>query len=188
MLQSVNLDSNIYVFENKLSTEERSRFLSEIHSELTCRSELRNLELDPAFVDRVERNNEEYRIDYLKTRKLYFSDGGTKDNVNRTRKNADQINGNARKLLDWGKSRLVFSIPFLGNTLFPAFQFAGNEPIPSVREILRKLPEGMSNWEVAFWFGQRNVWLGGQSPENSLRNETEVINAAEQYSNRRRYH
>lgn len=186
MLQAENPDSNIYVFENKLSTAERTQFHSEIHAELTRRSELQNANLDPAFIEQVLRNNEEYRIDYLNTHRLYCSDGGIK--VNRTRKNADQVNGNARKLLDWGKSRLVFSIPFLGNILFPAFQFAGHEPIPAVREILRKFPKEMSNWEVAFWFDQRNVWLGGKSPENSLRNEVEVINAAAQYSHRRKYH
>ena len=184
----VNPDSTLYVFESKLSTEERSNFLSEIRSELTSRSESHSLNPDPAFAERVVRNNEECRLAYLSTHRLYCSDGGLKDRVNRTRKKSDQNNGNATQLLDWGKSRLVFSIPFLGNILFPAFQFAGNEPIPSVREILRRLPKEMSHWEVAFWFDQRNVWLGGKSPQNSLRNETEVINAAEQYSNRRQYH
>ena len=64
--------------------------------------------------------------------------------------------------------------------LFPAFQFADGKPLPIIKKILEALPEDMSPWQTAFWFKSSNGWLGGKTPQECLKNESKVIDAAEQ--------
>ena len=116
-----------------------------------------------AEIDReIERENAEMRAAYLQTMKLYT---------------AEDIQGPSAK---WKREGRIFAVQHDGKYLFPAFQFADGEPLPIIRKILEALPEDMCPWETAFWFESGNGWLGGEVPQECLKNESEVIDAAEQ--------
>lgn len=72
----------------------------------------------------------------------------------------------------------AFSVPARGRELYPAFQFADGRPRPIIAEILETLPNGMTPWQVAFWFVAGNGWLGGASPAESLDDRKAVLAAA----------
>ena len=116
-----------------------------------------------AEIDReIERENAEMRAAYLQTMKLYT---------------AEDIQGPST---EWKREGRVFAIQDGEKDLFPAFQFADGEPLPIIRKILEALPEDMCPWETAFWFESGNGWLGGEVPQECLKKESEVIDAAEQ--------
>ena len=116
-----------------------------------------------AEIDReIERENDEMRATYLQTTKLYT---------------AEDIQGPSAK---WKREGRVFAIHDGEKDLFPAFQFADGEPLPIIKEILEALPDYMSPWQTAFWFESGNGWLGGKTPQECLKKESEVIDAAEQ--------
>ena len=119
-----------------------------------------------ADIDReIARKNAELRAKYLRTTELYTAEG---------------IQGPSAK---WKREGRVFAVQRDGEDLFPAFQFADGQPLPIIKEILDALPEDMSPWETAFWFESGNGWLGGKIPQECLKNESEVIYAAEQLGN-----
>ena len=112
----------------------------------------------------IERDNAELRTRYLRTAELYTP---------------EDIQGPSTK---WKHEGRVFAIQDGGKDLFPAFQFADGKPLPVIKKILKALPEDMSPWETAFWFESSNGWLGGKTPQECLKNESKVIDAAEQFA------
>ena len=76
--------------------------------------------------------------------------------------------------------RAGFAIQDGEKDLFPAFQFADGQPLPVIKKILEALPDYLSPWQTAFWFESGNGWLDGEVPQECLKNESEVIDAAEQ--------
>ncbi len=114
-------------------------------------------------IDReIERENDEMRAAYLQTMKLYT---------------AEDIQGPSAK---WKREGRVFAIQDGEKDLFPAFQFVDGQPLPIIRKILEALPDYLSPWQTAFWFESGNGWLGGKTPQECLKNESKVIDAAEQ--------
>ena len=111
---------------------------------------------------RIARKNAEMRARYLQTTELYT---------------AEDIQGPSVK---WKRAGRIFAIQHDGKDLFPAFQFADGEPLPIIQKILKALPDYMSPWQTAFWFESGNGWLGGEIPQECLKKESKVIDAAEQ--------
>ena len=123
-----------------------------------------------AEIDReIERENDEMRATYLRTTKLY------------TAEDIRALNPSAPSF-EWKREGRVFAIQDGEKDLFPAFQFADGKPLPIIQKILEALPGDMSPWETAFWFESGNGWLGGEVPQECLKNESKVIDAAEQLS------
>ena len=112
----------------------------------------------------IEQDNAELRATYLRTAELYTP---------------EDIQGPSA---DWKREGRVFAIQDDGKDLLPAFQFADGQPLPIIKKILKALPEDMSPWETAFWFKSSNGWLGGKTPQECLKNENKVIDAAEQFA------
>ena len=110
----------------------------------------------------IERDNAELRATYLQTTELYTP---------------EDIQGPSAK---WKREGRVFAIQDDGKDLFPAFQFADGQPLPIIKKILEALPEDMSPWQTAFWFESGNGWLDGEVPQECLKNESDLIDAAEQ--------
>ncbi len=190
MLQVSIPERNLFVLKGDLAENDHRKFRSEIQSELRRRFNDKGIMFDddPAFNQRIIENNVKNRLEYIKTHKLFRYNPSIHLDGDKASNCSDKVRCNIKKYAEGTESRKVFSIQFLGSALFPAFQFVDGERIRAIREILLRLPEEMSDWEIAFWFDQRNVWLGGKSPQNSLSNETAVIDAAKQYSERRKYH
>ena len=118
-----------------------------------------------ADIDReIARKNAELRAKYLRTTELYT---------------AEDIQGPSAK---WKREGRVFAIQHDGKDLFPAFQFADGKPLPIIKKILEALPDYLTPWQTAFWFESGNGWLGGKTPQECLKNESKVIDAAEQLS------
>ena len=114
---------------------------------------------------RIERKKAEMRATYLKTTELYTP---------------EDIQGPSTK---WKREGRVFAIQDGGKDLFPAFQFADGKPLPIIKKILEVLPDYLSPWQTAFWFESGNGWLGGKTPQECLKNESKVIDAAEHLGN-----
>ena len=110
----------------------------------------------------IEQENEEMRATYLQTTELYT---------------AKDIQGPSTK---WKREGRVFAVHDGEKDLFPAFQFADGKPLPVIKKILEALPDYLSPWQTAFWFESGNGWLGGKTPRECLKNESKVIDAAEQ--------
>ena len=118
---------------------------------------------------RIARKNAEMRATYLQTMKLY------------TAEDIRALNPSASSS-EWKRAGRVFAVQHDGKDLFPAFQFADGKPLPIIKKILEALPDYLSPWQTAFWFESGNGWLGGETPQECLKNESEVIDAAEQLS------
>ena len=110
----------------------------------------------------IERDNAELRATYLRTTELYTP---------------EDIQGLSTK---WKREGRVFAIQDGEKDLFPTFQFADGKPLPVIKKILEVLPDYLSPWQTAFWFESGNGWLGGKTPRECLKNESKVIDAAEQ--------
>ncbi len=68
----------------------------------------------------------------------------------------------------WKQAGKVFSVPRLGEDLYPEFQFRDGMPHPSVARVLAVLPKRKSPWQIAFWFTSSNSWLDGACPAERL--------------------
>lgn len=78
----------------------------------------------------------------------------------------------------WKRAGKVFSVPRLGEELYPAFQFRDGLPHPTVARALAELPGRKSPWQVAFWFTSSNGWLDGDAPADRLDDAEAVVEAA----------
>ena len=117
------------------------------------------------FMLGLRKKNAELRARYLRTTELYT---------------AEDIQGPSA---EWKREGRVFAIQDGEKDLFPAFQFADGQPLPIIQKILEALPEDLTPWQTAFWFQSANGWLDGKTPQECLKNESEVIYAAEQLGN-----
>ena len=79
----------------------------------------------------------------------------------------------------WRREKRVFAVRGGRAQLFPRFQFAEGNPLPVIKEVLKRLPDDMTPWQIAFWFRSGNGWLDGKSPEEALGDEDGVLNAAD---------
>lgn len=78
----------------------------------------------------------------------------------------------------WKQQGKVFSLPWRGGELYPAFQFRDGKPRPAVKAALEALPKTMSPWQTAFWFTSSNSWLDGRTPAECLDDGGAVARAA----------
>ena len=78
----------------------------------------------------------------------------------------------------WKSDGRVFSVPFQGKEYYPAFQFQDGRPHPTIAAILSALPEGMSPWQIAFWFVSSNPSLDGEVPSRGLADLEALVQAA----------
>ena len=79
----------------------------------------------------------------------------------------------------WKRERRVFAVSDGRSLRYPLFQFADGSPRPVIKNVLMRLPEWMTHWQIAFWFRSGNGWLDGRSPEEALEDEGNVLNAAD---------
>ena len=79
----------------------------------------------------------------------------------------------------WRREKRVFAVRAGRAQLYPRFQFVDGHPNPVVKEVLRRLPDDMSPWQIAFWFCSGNGWLDGRSPEEALGDEDGILTAAD---------
>lgn len=80
----------------------------------------------------------------------------------------------------WLRERKLFALKYGRENRFPAFQLADGAPRPVIAQVLAALPSDFSAWETAFWFASGNGWLGGDAPQDRLRDTEAVIAAAGQ--------
>lgn len=59
----------------------------------------------------------------------------------------------------WRSERRIFAVPWGGELLYPAFQFADGEPRPVIAHVLQSFGERPSDWEVALWFATPSAYL-----------------------------
>ena len=78
----------------------------------------------------------------------------------------------------WKTSGAIFAVRQGGRDLYPAFQFVEGGPHPTVKEILKALPEDMTAWQRAFWFFGGNSWLNGRKPMDCLDDRAAELRAA----------
>ncbi len=78
----------------------------------------------------------------------------------------------------WKQAERLFSVPRLGEELYPAFQFRDGQPHPMIARVLAALPKRKRPWQVAFWFTSSNGWLDGDTPANRLDGGDAVVEAA----------
>ena len=80
----------------------------------------------------------------------------------------------------WKREGRIFAVRSGRPQRFPRFQFADGSPRPVIKQVLKRLPNDMTPWQVAFWFRSGNGWLDGRSPEEALADEDGILNAADQ--------
>lgn len=125
-----------------------------------------------ADVDReIEADNAVLRAGYLKTTPLLTSA--------QIHTASGAISGNKSETAwRWKNSGKIFSVPFKGVDLYPAFQFRDGKPIAAMKTVLSALPKDLSPWQLALWFASGNVWLGGAAPAEALNRPDDVLAAA----------
>jgi hypothetical protein len=82
----------------------------------------------------------------------------------------------------WKQEGWIFSVPYQGAELFPAFQFdEDGRPLPVIARVLETLGRQSRGWELALWFLAANGWLeGDKRPVDLVRSAPEdVAQAAE---------
>lgn len=78
----------------------------------------------------------------------------------------------ARELASKGTS---FFVTRNGVPVFPAYQFSPTGTKPIVARILNTLAPLRSSWEIVVWFWASNGWLDGDSPEELLDLEPDLV-------------
>jgi hypothetical protein len=76
----------------------------------------------------------------------------------------------------WEKSNAIFSVVHRGVEYYPSFQFLDGKPHPTIKKVLKALPNTMSPWQRAFL--SSNGWLDDRAPAEMLNNPTAVLAAA----------
>lgn len=79
----------------------------------------------------------------------------------------------------WRREKRVFAVRAGRAQQYPRFQFVDGHPQPVIKEVLKRLPDDMSPWQIAFWFRSGNGWLDGRSPEEALGDEEGILMAAD---------
>ncbi len=63
----------------------------------------------------------------------------------------------------WRAERRIFAVPWGGDLLYPAFQFADGQPHPAVARVLGTFGDHPSGWEIALWFATPSLHLQGEA-------------------------
>ena len=127
-----------------------------------------------ADVDReLEQDNAELRACYLREVPTY-----TAADIHKLM-HGSQLSNPSEPASRWKREKRVFAVPVGRARLFPRLQFADGYPLTVIKEVLERLPDGMTPWQIAFWFQSGNGWLDGRSPEEALGDADAVLNAAE---------
>ena len=127
-----------------------------------------------ADVDReLEQDNAELRARYLLEVQTY-----TAAEIHELM-HGSQLRNPSEPASRWRREKRVFAVRGGRAQLFPRFQFADGNPLPVIKEVLKRLPDDMTPWQIAFWFRSGNGWLDGKSPEEALSDEDSVLYAAD---------
>lgn len=85
------------------------------------------------------------------------------------------------RLAVWIFGRRVLSVRWQGETFVPMFQFdrADLSIRKVVSDVIDELRTPFDSWELALWFTEPNLWLGGAMPvELVVKDERAVLGAA----------
>ena len=127
-----------------------------------------------ADVDReIERDNAELRARYLLETKTW-----TAADIHEHMHGGQLVNP-SEPASRWRREKKVFAVRAGRAQLFPDFQFADGRPRPVIADVLKRLPDDMTPWQIAFWFRGGNGWLDGRSPEEALDDRDGILKAAE---------
>ena len=127
-----------------------------------------------ADVDReLEQDNAEQRAEYLREVPTF-----TTADIHKLM-HGSQLSNPSEPASRWRPEKRIFAVRNGRAQLFPCFQFADGHPLPVVKQVLKRLPDDMTPWQIAFWFQSGNGWLDGRSPEEALGDVDGVLNAAE---------
>jgi hypothetical protein len=81
-----------------------------------------------------------------------------------------------RLVQDWLEQGRVFIVSTADGERLPGFQFDGRGvPRPVIADVLRWFADRPSTWELALWFTDANVWVGGQRPVDVLDSDPELV-------------
>ena len=127
-----------------------------------------------ADVDReIELDNARLRAEYLSEVPTF-----TAANIHKLM-HGSLLNNPSEPASRWRREKRVFAVRKGRAQLYPCFQFADGQPLPVIKQVLKRVPAAMTPWQIAFWFRSGNGWLDGRSPEEALGDEDRVLNAAE---------
>ena len=120
----------------------------------------------------IEVDNAILRARYLDGHKTYSSRGVRELSGLATRNPSEPASR-------WKRNRRIFGVPVGNQDRYPAFQFAEGRPRPEIARILKELPAGMSQWQIAFWFTSSNRWIeDDKAPHEALDDIDRVLAAA----------
>ena len=152
--------------------EQRREAITERHIETLVDLYLEGEER--ADVDReIERDNAELRARYLLEMKTW-----TAADIHEHMHGGQSANP-SEPASRWRREKKVFAVRAGRAQLFPDFQFADGRPRPVIADVLKRLPDDMTPWQIAFWFRGGNGWLDGRSPEEALDDRDGVLKAAD---------
>lgn len=121
----------------------------------------------------IERDNAELRARYLRETKTW-----TAADIHE-HMHGRQLANPSEPASRWRREGRVFAIRAGRAQLYPDFQFADGGPRPVIADVLKRLPDDMTPWQMAFWFRAGNGWLDGRSPEEALEDREGVLKAAD---------
>lgn len=121
----------------------------------------------------IERDNAELRATYLLETKSYTAAEIRSFSPKAKPKNKSEPASR------WKREKKIFAIRHSGRDLFPCFQFADGLPLPVIQKVLARLPDGMTPWQIAFWFASGNGWLDGIAPQEALNDVESILDAAD---------
>lgn len=78
----------------------------------------------------------------------------------------------------WRSERRIFAVPWGGELLYPAFQFADGGPRPLIARVLQSFGERPSDWEIALWFATPSPYLPGNARPLEWLGDTDALVAA----------
>jgi hypothetical protein len=92
-----------------------------------------------------------------------------------------RVDAPTSRIASWISRRSVVSVRWHGETFLPLFQFDRTEM--SIRrvvsDVIEELRSPFDSWELALWFIEPNLWLGGATALELLcTNERDVLGAA----------
>ena len=123
----------------------------------------------------VELENAQMRAEYLRDTKLLTAAKVRAQSGRNPRNKSEPASR-------WKREGKIFAVRKGGIDLYPAFQFEDGDPRPVIKQVLAALPDGLSPWQVAFWFDSGNGWLNGAEPQECLDRPDEVVEAAKQFA------
>ncbi len=122
----------------------------------------------------IERDNAGLRAHYLRDTKTWTAS----DIIHECMLGKQGANP-SEPALRWMREGRVFAVDAGHGRLYPSFQFENGRPRPLIAEVLKRLPDDMTPWQIAFWFRSGNGWLDGRSPEEALEDREGVLKAAD---------